>query len=226
MYNVGKPPQSTSKQPSPLPTLSTPSPDPNSEPKRPNPPSKRKSNSVNGKLSRNSKKAKILPGRVPTTARYFESKNMGEGGEDVIMLRSSSDSEPDVQAKLALDSSDDPEAEETQNPLVSIELPLYLQPSRSESSQLSTFRPTRDLNVYELSADEASALGLQNETSVLSIDREETLALLGACTLTILKGSVFILGVTLSARRNLRDEAHTNSSSPGLMMGHSNTRSH
>ncbi|KAG1838633.1 Pre-mRNA cleavage complex II protein Clp1-domain-containing protein [Suillus subalutaceus] len=192
---------SSSKQPSPLPTPSTSSPDPNPEPKRPNPPSKRKSSSVNGKPSRNSKKAKIRPGRVSATARYFESKNMVEGGGDVIMLESSSDSEPDVQAKLALDSSDDSEAEETQNPLVSIELSLYPQPSRSEPSQLSTFRPTRDLNVYELSADEANATGLQSETSVLSIDREETLALLGTYALTVLKGSVSILGVTLSASK-------------------------
>lgn len=192
---------SSSKQPSPPPTPSAPSPDPCSESKRPKLPSKRKSSSVNGKSSRNNKKAKILPGRVPATARYFESKNTVEEGEDVIMLGSSSDSEPDVQAKLALDSSDDSEAEEIQNPLVSIELPLYPQPSTSEPSQLSTFRPTRDLNVYELSADEASAMGLQNEISVLSIDREETLALLGAYALTVLKGSISILGVTLSASK-------------------------
>lgn len=103
-----------------------------------------------------------------------------------------------------MDSSDDSEAEETQNPLVSSESPLYPQPLRSEPSQLSTFRPTRDLNVYELSADEASAMGLQNATSAISIDREETLALLGTYALTVLKGSVSILGVTLSASK----EAH------------------
>lgn len=120
------------------------------------------------------------------------------------MLGSSSDSEPDVQAKLVLDSSDDSEAEETQNPFVSTEVPLYPQPLRSEPSQLSTFRPTRDLNVYELSADEASAMGLRNETSVISIDWEETLALLGTYALTVLKGSISILGVTLSASK----EAH------------------
>ncbi|KAG1895242.1 uncharacterized protein F5891DRAFT_1059852 [Suillus fuscotomentosus] len=78
---------------------------------------------------------------------------------------------------------------------------MYPQPSRSEPSQLSTFKPTRDINVYELSADEASTTGLQNETSVLSIDREDTLALLGIFTLTVLKGSVSILGVTLSASK-------------------------
>ncbi|KAG2338562.1 hypothetical protein BDR05DRAFT_969131 [Suillus weaverae] len=190
---------SSSEQPSPLPTPSTPSPNPISEPKRnSNPPSKRKSSSVNGKSSRNSKKTKIVPGRAPANARYFESKNTVEGGEDVIMLGSSSDSESDVQVKQVLDSSDDSEAEEAQNPLVSIELPLYPQPSTSEPFQLSTFRPTPDLNVYELSTDEASAMGLQNATSVLSIDREETLALLGSYALTVLKGSVSILGITLS----------------------------
>ncbi|KIK32926.1 hypothetical protein CY34DRAFT_18708 [Suillus luteus UH-Slu-Lm8-n1] len=124
--------QAASKQPSPLPTPSTPSPDPIPEPKRnSNPPSKRKPSSSNGKSSRDSKKAKIIPGRVPTTARYFESKNTIEGGEDEIMLGSSSDSEPDVQVKLVLDSSDDSEAEETQKSLVSTELPLYPQPLRS-----------------------------------------------------------------------------------------------
>ncbi|KAG1822276.1 hypothetical protein EV424DRAFT_1398775 [Suillus variegatus] len=78
---------------------------------------------------------------------------------------------------------------------------MYPQPSRSEPFQLSTFKPARDLNVYELSADEASTTGLQNETSVLFIDREETLALLGIFTLTVLKGSISILGVTLSASK-------------------------
>lgn len=124
---------------------------------------------------------------------------MVEGEEDIIMLGSSSDSESDVQVKQDLDSSDDSEAEE--NLLVPIELPSYPQPSRSEPSQLSTFRPTRDLNVYELSNDEASATGLQNETLVLSIDREETLALLGSYALTVLSGSISILGVTLSASK-------------------------
>lgn len=115
------------------------------------------------------------------------------------MVGSSSDSESDVQ--VVLDSSDDSEAEEAQNPLVPVELPLFPQPSRSEPSQLSTFRPTRDLNVYELSADEVNDMGLQNEASVLSIEREETLALLGTYALTVLKGSISILGVTLSASK-------------------------
>ncbi|KAG1887754.1 hypothetical protein F4604DRAFT_2038237 [Suillus subluteus] len=83
----------------PSPTPSTLSPDSNPKPKRPNPPPKRKSSSVNGKSLRNSKKAKIH--------QHFESKNMVEGEEDVIMLGSSSDSEPDVQARLVLDSYDD-----------------------------------------------------------------------------------------------------------------------
>ncbi|KAG2084747.1 uncharacterized protein F5147DRAFT_731538 [Suillus discolor] len=77
------------------------------------------------------------------------------------------------------------------------EFPLCPQPSRSEPSQLSTFRPTRDLNVYELSAGEANfATGLQNETSVLSIHQEETLAHPGTSDPTVLKWSASILSVT------------------------------
>ncbi|KAG2118204.1 uncharacterized protein F5147DRAFT_670445 [Suillus discolor] len=82
------------------------------------------------------------------------------------------------------------------------EFPLCPQPSRSEPSQLSTFRPTRDLNVYELSAGEANvATGLQNETSVLSIHQEETLAHPGTSDPTVLKWSASILSVTLSASK-------------------------
>ncbi|KAG2109409.1 uncharacterized protein F5147DRAFT_693255 [Suillus discolor] len=77
-----------------------------------------------------------------------------------------------------------------------------MEPSRSEPSQLSTFRPTRDLNVYELSAGEANfATGLQNETSVLSIHQEETLAHPGTSDPTVLKWSASILSVTLSASK-------------------------
>ncbi|KAG2365297.1 hypothetical protein BDR07DRAFT_686644 [Suillus spraguei] len=72
---------------------------------------------------------------------------------------------------------------------------------RVSVQSINMFRPTRDLNVYELSTDEASATGLQNETSVPSSDREETLALLGSCALIVLSGSISILGVTLSASK-------------------------
>ncbi|KAG1854598.1 hypothetical protein F4604DRAFT_2042995 [Suillus subluteus] len=144
--------QTTLESYQPSPTPSTLSPDSNPKPKHPNPPPKRKSSSVNGKSLWNSKKAKSHPGQVSTTAWHFESKNMVEGEEDVIMLGSSSDSEPDVQAKLVLDSYD----------------------------------------------NSATATGLQNETSALSIDREETLTLLGTYTPTVLNT---ILGVTLSASK-------------------------
>ena len=82
-----------------------------------------------------------------------------------------------------------------------MELPSYPQPSGYEPLQLSTFQPTRNLNFFELSSDELSAMGIQNEASVLSINQEETLALLGAYALTILRGSVSILGMTLSASK-------------------------
>lgn len=82
-----------------------------------------------------------------------------------------------------------------------MDLPSYPQPSGYEPLQLSTFRPTRDLNFFELSSDELNAMGLQNETSVLSVNQEETLALLGTYALTILRGSVDMLGMTLSASK-------------------------
>ncbi|KAG1731987.1 Pre-mRNA cleavage complex II protein Clp1-domain-containing protein [Suillus paluster] len=191
----------SSKQPSPTPTPSIPPPDSISEPTRnSNPPSKRKTTSVNGKISsRTNKKARVLPERARATTRYFESKDTFEREEDVIMVGSSSDSESEAQGQLPV-GFDDSEVEEGPNPGVSME-PLYRQPSVSQPSQLSSFRPTRDLNIYELSPNEVSAMGLQNETSVLCMDREETLALLGAYTLTVLKGSISILGVTLSASK-------------------------
>lgn len=217
--NSDKPstPSTPSRSPSPdfIPDLSC-----NSNPL----PSKRKSSSANGKPSRKSKKTKLLPGRAPRTSRYFDSKNATEREDDVIMLGSSSDSESDVEVQPIIPASQpsvpliapavdkgrswspsrpspDQEAEEGPNPIPPTNLPSYPQPSGYQPLQLSTFRPLRDSNFFELSAEEISTVGLQAETIVVSIDREETLALLGTYALTVLKGSVSILGATLSASK-------------------------
>lgn len=136
------------------------------------------------------------------------------------MLGSSSDSESDVEAiptsvpliAPAVDkgrswspshpsSDEEPDQAEQPNPIAAMKLPSYPQLSGYEPSQLSSFQLTHDLNFYELSVEEVSAMDLQNKTSVFSIDREETLALLGTYTLVILRGSISILGVTLSASK-------------------------
>ena len=70
---------------------------------------------------------------------------------------------------------------------------------RDEGRILSTFKAVIDENLFHLNEEEVSLLGLSGAGCLLALNTEETLCLLGACTLTILHGSVAVFGTTLSA---------------------------
>ncbi|KIM42620.1 hypothetical protein M413DRAFT_10152 [Hebeloma cylindrosporum] len=64
---------------------------------------------------------------------------------------------------------------------------------------LSTFKPTVDENLFYLNEEELSLLGLSGTGCLVALNTEETLCLLGTCTLAVLHGSVALFGTTLSA---------------------------
>lgn len=63
---------------------------------------------------------------------------------------------------------------------------------------LSTFRPIQDQNSFSLSSEELGSVGLSSDAAVILIlSPADTLSLLGTYQLTVLRGSVSLLGVTL-----------------------------
>jgi len=70
---------------------------------------------------------------------------------------------------------------------------------RNEGRVLSTFKAVVDENLFYLNEEELSSLGLSGAGCLVALSTEETLCLLGACTLTVLHGSVTVFGTTLSA---------------------------
>jgi polynucleotide 5'-hydroxyl-kinase GRC3/NOL9 len=65
---------------------------------------------------------------------------------------------------------------------------------------LTTFTPTLNQNMFHLSQDKLSALDPQStQGTLIVLSAEETLCIGGACLLTVLRGTVSLLGTTLTA---------------------------
>ena len=64
---------------------------------------------------------------------------------------------------------------------------------------LSTFQPSPDQNMFFLTAEEQSVLNLSDRATLIALDAQDSLCLLGTCNLTILHGSVTLCGITLLA---------------------------
>ncbi|KAJ3503551.1 hypothetical protein NLJ89_g8378 [Agrocybe chaxingu] len=73
-----------------------------------------------------------------------------------------------------------------------------------ETVSASTFRPVLDRNMFFLTEEEASDMGLGEKGTLLCLDAEDSLCLLGSCHLTVLHGSIHLFGTTLrpSPRRH------------------------
>ena len=68
-----------------------------------------------------------------------------------------------------------------------------------ENRLLSTFQPSPDQNMFFLTAEEQSILNLSDRATLIALDAQDSLCLLGTCNLTILHGSVTLCGITLQA---------------------------
>ena len=68
-----------------------------------------------------------------------------------------------------------------------------------ENRLLSTFQPSPDQNMFFLTAEEQSILNLSDRATLIALDAQDSLCLLGTCNLTILHGSVTMCGITLLA---------------------------
>lgn len=71
-----------------------------------------------------------------------------------------------------------------------------------ENRLLSTFQPSADQNMFFLTAEEQSLLNLSDRATLIALDAQDSLCLLGTCNLTILHGSVTLCGITLLASSN------------------------
>ena len=68
-----------------------------------------------------------------------------------------------------------------------------------ENRLLSTFEPSLDQNMFFLTAKEQSALNLSDRATLIALNAQDSLCLLGTCNLTILHGSITLCGITLLA---------------------------
>ena len=68
-----------------------------------------------------------------------------------------------------------------------------------ENRLLSTFQPSPNQNMFFLTAEEQSLLNLSDRATLIALDAQDSLCLLGTCNLTILHGSVTLCGITLLA---------------------------
>ena len=68
-----------------------------------------------------------------------------------------------------------------------------------ENRLLSTFQPSPNQNMFFLTAEEQSILNLSDRATLIALNAQDSLCLLGTCNLTILHGSVTLCGITLLA---------------------------
>ncbi|EAU80730.2 GRC3 [Coprinopsis cinerea okayama7 len=86
----------------------------------------------------------------------------------------------------------------------------------SEPSTLSTFRPVLDKNIFQISPEDFNLPSSSNSlaTSLVVLSPHETLCLLGTCSLTVLHGSISILGTTIHSSPRKTHKIYSPSSSP------------
>lgn len=78
------------------------------------------------------------------------------------------------------------------------EIPSYSnRPTNEEHDILSTYQPSPDRNMFQLSLDEASFLGLSGPAVALVLFPSETVSLVGTYRLRVLHGSVSLLGAII-----------------------------
>ena len=68
-----------------------------------------------------------------------------------------------------------------------------------ENRLLSTFEPSLDENMFFLTTEERSALNLSEKATLIALNPQDSICLLGTCNLTILCGSITLCGITLLA---------------------------
>jgi polynucleotide 5'-hydroxyl-kinase GRC3/NOL9 len=103
------------------------------------------------------------------------------------------------------DSSDD-ESDASEQPLTDLsQLFSYNRPllTNEEPQILSTYRPTDGQNIFPLSLDEGSALGLSGSAIALVLSPSATVSFVGAYRLRVLRGSISLLGTIIQPSRVL-----------------------
>jgi len=129
----------------------------------------------------------------------FDPLDLPRSATKPTMKRAWSPSQPMVDSSDEDSIQDDAEITE---PLDISSLLPNLQISRHEIDDdriLSTFKPEMDHNVLVLSQEECTKLGLQDGATVVGLNSEDTLCLLGTCSFSILHGSINVCGTTLAA---------------------------
>lgn len=198
-------------QQSPAPTSAPSPPTPTSPP-----PSKRKPRAsavqANKRIKREHKRsAKEKP------ARYFAQQDAFETQEDVLVVDGSASEDEDESddsgsssrdalvrlpsartrktwspSAPVLDSSDEDD-EDLRAPVI-LDVPIPQPVDSQAPSLLSSFQPVLNHNVFHLNTGHSES----TPGSILLLRASETLALLGTYTITILRGSISLAGVTLT----------------------------
>ncbi len=103
-------------------------------------------------------------------------------------------------SRLIVDSSDDT-SDENETPLP--ELPRYSSYNNplthEEPENLSTYQPAPDQNMFRLSLEEGSSLGLSGPAVALVLFSSATVSFVGTYRLRVLHGSVSLLGATVQS---------------------------
>lgn len=72
-----------------------------------------------------------------------------------------------------------------------------------DTGPLSTFEPLVDENVFFLTESELSLLGLSEPTTLVVLNSDDSLCLLGTCKLAVLLGSLTVSGTVLTSSRTI-----------------------
>ena len=74
-------------------------------------------------------------------------------------------------------------------------------PSNDRVTILSTFKPAAGRNMFFISGEDCSSLGVSNPATLVCLTAEDALCLLGSCRLMVLRGSLELCGTTLAATK-------------------------
>ena len=180
------------------------------------PSSKRKSSNQTGPNSASKKPRRSRSRGKEETPRYFAGSARAEASDDDAVRSAEEDEEDEHESVLggfddtsvpsskrrAYSPSRPVEEDSSDEDIPAPSAPLRLKSAQlpSKSVTLSTFRPTSDENLFVLTADERSMLGLSGEGAiVVLLSERDTLSFIGTLRIRVLHGSVSMLGATLRA---------------------------
>ena len=170
----------------------------------------RKATSRSHPEQKNDIRTTVSKERTNLSPDYSDDMSITLDQQDTTLILDEGLSEPTLRGRAkayspscpVMDSSSDDASDTSEQPPTDLsQLFSYNHPLTNEPQILSTYRPVHGQNIFQLSLDQGSALGLSGPAVALVLSPSATVSFVGAYRLRVLRGSISLLGTVIQPSR-------------------------